>query len=413
MRSKSSDTWIDDVRRSVADACAAAHLVDFAALLRGTPGLPPEEAVRVLWELVGDRTVGHDATRLIESASTPVARIADPIDDVLPVPHPLDHEWRFDRSTRRELAARLAAAAGCDGHVLVLGCPTVTHELLQLAKPPHITLIDSNPALPRLATVTRYAQHKVDLRVGLPAAAIAPADACIADPPFYPDHIQAFIAAASAGVRAGAQVLLVLPPSTARPSAAGDVDSALATAQQYGLHLARYEGAAVTYLRPPFERNAHQALGLHGVPDDWRVADLFVLERDEQPIGRQPVAPMALQVWEEVVIGRARIRVLIDPDFDGLDLEGELLQDVVPGGVLDSVSGRDPRRALANVWTDGNVVWSTHHPALLIAILRAAAADRDPFGIAEAHLSAEGGVVDPERITSLVAAVLAKVDELG
>lgn len=399
------------MRRSVADALAAERSVDFAALLRGVPGLPPEMAVRFLRELTGDPAVGDRAARLIESASAPGARIADPIDNVLPAPHPLDHEWRFAPSTRRELAARVVAAAGCDGHILVLGCPTVTHELLQLAKPPRVTLIDSNPALPRLATGSGYAQHNADLRAGLPAAPIAPGDACIADPPFYPDHIEAFIAAASAGVRAGAQVFLVLPRPATRPTASDDVDSALATADQYGLHLVRHEERAVTYLRPQFERNAHHAQGLDGVPDDWRVADLFVFERDDESFVPHAVAK-ELQVWEEVVIGRTRIRVLVDPDITVRDLDSELLQDVVPGGVLDSVSGRDPRRGLANVWTDGNVVWSTRHPALLLAILRAAAVHSDPIGVAKAHLSAEVKIVDAARIASLVAAVLARVDEL-
>ena len=187
----------------------------FGSLLRAIPGLPPEAAVDALIRIPDH---GGATRPLLESARTAAGHLDDPIDALLPRPHPLDHEWRFDPETRRDLADELGASAGDEGRILVLGCPTVAIELIARHSCRRVTLVDRNEAMPRLAGGPTFTQVTADLRDGLPAD-IGLADAAIADPPFYPDHMHAFIAAASTGLRPGSTLRLVLPPATTRPSA--------------------------------------------------------------------------------------------------------------------------------------------------------------------------------------------------
>lgn len=414
MTSDRSEAWFDNLRSVVAGTLASSPPVDFRVFLRSIPGLAPELAAQILVDLAKTAGLTEAATWLLESAAVPVSSIVDPLEQLLPPPHPLDYEWRFDPTTRRQLASRILATIGCRGHTLLLGCPTIAHELLRSTETPRITLVDSNPALPRLTDATSYIRYETDLRVGLPEQIGPSADLCVADPPFYLEQIEAFIEAASQGVRAGGDVLLTLPPPATRPSAASDVRRAMEIAGRCHLHLRTHEPGAITYLRPRFEREAHRALGLHGIPDDWRIADLFVFERDERPSVHRRTTTRLTPRWSEVTIDQTRIRVRLDSGSDegGVCPGEDLLQYIVPGGVLDSVSSRDPRRHLANVWTDGNVVWRTPRPFLLLAILRAVAHDGDPYRAAADHLSSTGGDLDPARIKPLTAAVLAQIRSL-
>lgn len=400
------------VRLLVAQAIVSRAPDDFAALLRSVPGLPPEIALSVLRELVVDGELVTEASRLVSSAQSPIERVDDPIERVLMAPHPLDHEWRFDVVTRLRLARLLAETSGPQGHVAALGCPTVAYELMRATTSPRVTLIDANPGLPLLSDEARYTQISADLRAGLPPD-VAMADVAIADPPFYPDEVSSFISTASALVRNGGYLYLALFPATTRPSAQDDVARAIALANDLGWRLVEVQPASLGYRRPRFERNAHEALGLHGVPDDWRKADLYIFERTSvsTPTPNWSFAPFPS--WEEVIVGATRVRVLFGEAAPDVAIgEVELLEEVVPGDVLDSVSGRDPRRALANVWTDGNVVWATRRPSMLLAILRAAAAQTDPLEAAIAQCELEGVRLDRSPLKVAVAEVLRRVNAI-
>jgi hypothetical protein len=402
-------TWFDGIQASVTAAIAARRPDSFGGLLKLIPGLPPDPALRALHQL---RTLGlfdGEVDALVISATSPVAHLEDPIDTVLLRPHPLDYEWRFDRATRSRLSKELGTIAGSTGHVVALGCPTVTYELLRSDPRVHATLIDANPGLPVLSRSPWYRQLSANLLEGTPEK-VPTADVVIADPPFYAQHIEAFLIAASAVMRTGSLLFICLPSETTRPTAKEDVAAAIARAQSVSLRWQGVRSGGVKYLRPRFERLAHEAKGLLGVPDDWRVADLHIFERtDSEPSTHHPLHGADIK-WVEVVIGSSRIRIRIDGARERHDpTEVPLLGEIIPGDVLDSVSGRDPRRGLANVWTDGNVVWHTHQPTLVLAILQAVSAGGDPYEAARGFCTNEGFVVVPDHLVSAVTRVVEKV----
>ena len=379
------EQWLQWIRHRVLEEVANGEHSTFASLLHGLPGLSPEATLNALHWLVADGALEADAHMLISSASEPAAEaMSDPIDIILPPPHPLDHEWRFSLDTRQWLSDLTSSIAGPRGHVLALGCPTVAVHLIESKYQGKITLIDNNPSLPTLSVTDHYQQITGDLRNG-EATSVDLASVVIADPPFYPEHIQAFLRAASKYAHHGATVLFSLPPAATRPSARQDVEDAVLWASDVGLTHIEVVLGKLRYNRPPFERNAHRARGLLGVPDDWRVADLHVFTRSDQPHRHRLDECEIIDHWTEVDLGTARWRIRVAGPDSGQMLAGhELLQEVVPGNVLDSVSGRDPRRALANVWTDGNLVWRTQYPHLLLVILQALADGSDPLRAAQA-----------------------------
>jgi hypothetical protein len=148
----------------------------------------------------------------------------------------------------------------------------------------------------------------------------------------------------------------------------------LAWAQQLGLTLLREELAALPYVTPPFERNALQAEGLYMISEDWRRGNLAVFVRTQLAHVLRP-QPVDDAVWvEEVLLG---MRVRIRPQPAG-GFQDPTLKPLVPGDVLPSVSRRDPRRRLADVWTSGNRIFACLGRHVLRQIVPAIAGGRAP-----------------------------------
>lgn len=72
-------------------------------------------------------------------------QVPDDLDDILPLPHPLDYEWRFDPPTRLMLAQRCRKLAGAHGPTALLGTPTLAPELRSHAG--DVLLLDANARL--------------------------------------------------------------------------------------------------------------------------------------------------------------------------------------------------------------------------------------------------------------------------
>ncbi|MGQ0777906.1 MAG: hypothetical protein ACT4NY_26435 [Pseudonocardiales bacterium] len=125
------------------------------------------------------------------------------------------------------------------------------------------------------------------------------------------------------------------------------------------------------------------AAGLGGVDLRWRRGDLIVLRRNHAPAGPRPPVPPE-PTWDEVMIGRVRVRVRIDePDADPADPR---LISITAGDVLSSVSRRDPLRGSVRVWTGSNRVFACTAPSLLLRLLCGAASGEDPLAGAAGHL---------------------------
>jgi hypothetical protein len=209
-------------------------------------------------------------------------------------------------------------------------------------------------------------------------------DAVIADPPWYEEHLQGFIWAATQICREGGHVLIGIPPIGTRPGVEQDRVDLFDLANELGLTLLRLEPAVLPYVSPPFEINALRTEGLSGVSTEWRAGDLALFSHDRQTSLPRPQLPVAAEgLWIEEGIGTVRIRIRYQNTYSFSD---PTLVSIVPGNILPSVSRRDERRTLIDVWTSGNRVFTCRGGNILQSILQSLASSQQPEEVIAAYL---------------------------
>ncbi len=300
-------------------------------------------------------------------------QVADNLDEILPLPHPLDYEWRFDPQTRLMLTRRCVQLAGAHGPIALLGTPTLAPALSDHGS--DVLLLDANAKLMvtlasarQLGTI-QWATTDLETfsppRVWQHRAAVV-----VCDPPWYPEGLAAFLCAAAQLVRPGGAVLVSVPDVLTRPTIADELDHLRSLARQLRLATKAVEPRAVRYRTPFFEYRALRAAGVRLIPLDWRAGTLWQLTSTgiapAIPSGRRR-ASGASQIVAEITIAGVRLRILrARPVLPGV----LALHPVVPGDTLPTVSRRHPARGSATLWTSGNTVLSCADPDLAGLLLR-------------------------------------------
>jgi len=379
-------------------AGTAARCDSFADLLAGLPGVGPDESAATLRRLAAASLIDPAAAgRLIPAAepvAAPVPATATPPGEaqacvgegsVLPVPHPLDYDWRFTRSAASSFMAHCIQLTGPGATIALLGTPTLAEAAALAPEGRRWLLLEASPAT--VAAFDRLTPGRV-LRCDLSRDELPHLDArvVVADPPWYPDHARVFLWAAARVSQPGATILLAQPAVATRPGVLAERAGILAFARLCGLEVTAILPGVVTYSSPPFERQALAASGLAGsVPADWRRGDLIELRRTGAlPHGLRPVIT-GEHAWHEVLLFGTRIRFRADQPEQDRTADPRLVH-LVDGDVLASVSRRDPLRSAAAVWTSGNRVFGCRSPEIAAVIAAALAAGTDARHAAETHL---------------------------
>jgi hypothetical protein len=330
----------------------------FSELVRSLPGVYPADAFLAVSRLRHELPTGWQLDGVASLRAAP---------DDWPVEHALDFDWRFTPETARLLADRCRSQA--NGAVAFLGAPSLAREAATRGWHTGISLFDRNPHLIAAAqrSVPEITALCGDLLWGDPVR-VGEAAAAVADPPWYPEHISAFLWAASRLTRIGGQILLSLPAEGTRPNILSERDAIFADAVSFGLRLACLEPGALAYWTPPFERNALTAAGIPAVPNDWRRGDLAKFVVTHKTLGPRPVPCGPREEWDEECIGIVRIKCKKSAEGDFQD---PTLSPAVPGDILPSVSRRDPSRRVADVWTSGNRLYRCEGTGVFRIILSA------------------------------------------
>ncbi|MBZ9701768.1 MULTISPECIES: hypothetical protein [unclassified Mesorhizobium] len=345
--------------------CAAISngATNFATLLHGLPAVYPTELLASLDRLAaGGMTNSAFAASVRQQAGASGSDIIEGR-SLLPLPHPLDFEWRFTPDAARSLLNRAAEMTAADGDILLFGTPGLAVEALTLPIGRRLAfLAENNCVTDRVLELNRATGSPLSIAFcsgGLPRQS---ADAVLLDPPWYLDFVRPMLAAAAHACRPGGVVLISLPPDGTRPSAETDRQTVIGFGRRLGLDPIEHCPLAISYETPFFERNALAATGIYP-PQHWRRGDLLVFRKTRAPT-RHPLAVSAQRRdWTEARVGRMRLFVRAN----GETLSGEAgLTSLIDGDVLPTVSRRDARRRFAQVWTSGNRIFRTSNPQLVL-----------------------------------------------
>jgi hypothetical protein len=335
----------------------------FATLLHRLPAVYPTELLASLDRLTASATLGPGLVAAVRQEAAAKCGGAIEGRSLLPLPHPLDFEWRFTPDAARWLLNRAADMTPPGGNLLLFGTPGLAAEALTLPIDRRLAfLAENNSVTDRVDALNRATGSPLAIAYcsgGLPRES---ADAVLLDPPWYLDFVRPMLTAASYACRPRGVVLISLPSDGARPSAEDDRRAAIAFAGRLGLDLIEHCPLAISYETPFFERNALAAASIYP-PRHWRRGDLLVFRKAYAPI-RPPLAASAQRHrWTEVDIGRMRLFIRTN---DATCAEDADLIPLVEGDILPTVSRRDPRRRTAQVWTSGNRIFRTNNPQLLL-----------------------------------------------
>jgi hypothetical protein len=276
---------------------------------------------------------------------------------LFPAPHPLDYDWRFDDATSRLLADQ-AGVLSRSGLCALLGVPSLVPHMPAETS---VVFLDANPRLVEAVLRVRPSTRAIRADIGVDALPNARAQVVVADPPWYPGHMRAFIWAASQLSGQDSVLLLGMPPIGIRPGVRSERWRLISWSQRCGYELTSVEPGRLRYESPQFEVNALQAVGLPEVPADWRIGDLLTFRLTRSGLAPRPRRPER-HTWIDVSLGSSSIRFR---RLDGRPAQADpRLVGMIDGDVLPSVSRRDTRRNRVMVWTAGNRVFECVDPEL-------------------------------------------------
>lgn len=348
---------------SLTRAAISNGMTSFSELLHYLPGVYPTEVLASLDRLAALKVIEPAlAMSIRQQAMTGTPSLLIEGRSLLPLPHPLDYEWRFTADAARSLLNRAVDLTPVNAELLLFGTPGLAVEALTLPIGRRLAfLAEPNSITDRVRALNLATGSPLAIGLcsnGLPRES---ADAVLLDPPWYLDFVRPMLAAAAHACRSGGFLLISLPPDGARPSAEADRQAIFAFAKRLGLVFVEHSPLAVGYETPFFERNALAASGICA-PPQWRRGDLVVFRKSRASTRPAPVSSRRRD-WVEVDIGR--MRLFIRQDGQGPSNEVGLVS-LIDGDILPTVSRRDSRRRAANVWTSGNRIFRTDNPQLVL-----------------------------------------------
>jgi len=371
----------DCVDRWVRDRLDGAGRRTWDDLVRSLPGVDPIEVLDSLRRHNLSACVEFDqrevvsCPRVVEGGRPQARGVAS-----LPTPHPLDYSWWFDLDTINAIVSSVRQLSSLKSHVVLLGAPTLFDALTKGSDTRRFSLIDSDPlVLGRFGcgftgsvVLADVLHDEVDLE---------PAELIVADPPWYQLETQAFLWTARQACIPGSSVWMSVPPVGTRPGVTAELDGLLDWASTLGLKVDDYLHGVVSYVSPLFERNAFLAASVPPPQAAWRRGDLIRFRCVGSCNGERPKAT-SFNRWHERVFDDVRIRVR--DNGTSREWRAPTLSSLAQSDVLPTVSRRDGRRDLVDVWTCGNRVYRCRGTDILLLILDAMAfEDGDTVGRVE------------------------------
>jgi hypothetical protein len=388
----------------------------FGELVRRLPSVYPSWVVDSLRRHLacGQIPLLRAASLISQSRNTASAGVSCLACDGLPVPHPLDFDWRFSDEAVDRILDEAALLSHHRGSFGVVGAPSVALKAGRAWTSGGVVAFDVNPGI--VSALRQLDERVVPLRCNVfidepPGFRL---DVVVTDPPWYFDELCSALWFGHAMCRTGGFILASIPPLGTRPGIAEERVMLIEFSSMLGLDLIRIDAAELPYRSPPFERNALRAVGIAGAPVDWRRGDLAVFaKRSARRSPRPKVSSPVDASWCGVSFSAAQFRVSCKRKGGFSDPR---LSPIIEGDVLPTVSRRDPRRKAANLWTSGNRVFACRGCDIVLVVAKALASGHAPRMRVENYLgrtlsSAEAEMTN-EAAMQLIRLVLSEEREL-
>lgn len=286
------------------------------------------------------------------------------------IPHPLDFEWRNATTTVNYLSELIASSTTTDDKVLLLGMPTLFANFCVNHFPNSVTLVDNNKPvigeLKKKITDKRFKVLESDI-FKITESEVGKFSVVFMDPPWYSPHFYQFVWLASRCLEVGGTLGISLPPINTRPNIDKERLEWLSFCLKHGLALENLYAQKLQYAMPFFEYNAFRAAGLENILPIWRKGDLALFRKTKTTNNKRPKLKKGNAKWTEVEIENVRIRVKESISINSDSLK---ISSLVDGNILSSVSTRDIRREVANVWTSGNRIFKVNSSERFIQSLK-------------------------------------------
>ncbi|MFZ1397298.1 MAG: hypothetical protein WAS33_10395 [Candidatus Promineifilaceae bacterium] len=283
----------------------------------------------------------------------------------LPLPHPHDYDWRFTQETARNLAESLFNRNTLNEPVILLGAPSVFLNYLKIDNTNHVILLDQNQELLEYLSAASL-PHNAELKyhtilsseVWIPNVSVG---MVFCDPPWYPEHYNAFMIQAASITKIGSQIILAFPPINTRPGICVDRWSILKTANELGLHIEEITPHVLTYETPTFETVSLKHEGLD-TSFNWRPGDLVHFRKINnikiQTVDDRLTSQSDFEsegTWDAILIGRYKIKIR---RFSNKANEFPELISIESDDILPTVSRRYEGRGKIDLWLWDNRVFA-------------------------------------------------------
>jgi len=350
---------------------------DFFSLVSSLPGIYPMEILLSAERLASSKKIDSQIFQeILQNSKKALNPVFFNDENSFNPPHPLDFEWRFTRGTVINLTKYCLALSNIQDIIALLGVPSIYSLVSNNDLQRKFILFDKNPIKQPII---------VDYCTSIPCNLCdkatnhqSIAKVVLMDSPWYPEYYRAFFWNASKICKKTGFVLMVTPKEGTRPNINIEWQDILQFAKKNGLEYLGICSDNIKYQTPYFERNALKAADILNFPRDWRCANLAIFQKKEDKTTEQP-KNLHMSEWYKISYSGIRVRKKIEfkKNFD------PRLISIIPNDILPSVSRRDPRRNLADVWTHGNRIFGCKGTNILILILYAMSIRKSPFSLIE------------------------------
>jgi hypothetical protein len=319
----------------------------FSSLTASCEGAFPAKIVEVLHHLSPKITAASE--RLSEAARYERRRpFSDPR---LPLPHPLDFEWRFSNASIDKLLNRMNEIAGVTDKLLFVCTPAAALRAFDLVNSRRLIYASrlDDPVTESLKIACSERMEFVEVRDDLSWIG---ASAALVDPPWYDDIALPLVGQALQGLKQGGGVFVCIPDRLSGCSAAPMLSSIVENSAPFGLNRAYLAPGKLRYETPYFEINTLHHLGLFSVHPQWRTGQVAFGRKTGASLGAYDF-PVESK-WREIGNGRGWRARFRQPARAQVSTCGAMGFDV-----RKTISRTGGDVQLAEGWTVGNRVTST------------------------------------------------------